>query len=78
MCDIGHDFYVLGQGTSQYDSSSANLNFDTPPRRDTATLYGGGWLALAFKSDNPGAWMMHCESPIHPFSFTARESNMLR
>ena len=53
----GHDYFVIGQGRGVYDSSSAVLNWDTPPRRDTATLPGGGWMAIAFPSNNPGAWL---------------------
>lgn len=49
----GHDYFVLGQGSSTWDGS-ATLNFLTPPRRDTATVPGGGWLAIAFPSNNPG------------------------
>jgi FtsP/CotA-like multicopper oxidase with cupredoxin domain len=49
----GHDFHVLGQGHGQYDESQA-LNWKAPPRRDTATVYAGGWLAMAFPSNNPG------------------------
>lgn len=60
----GHDFFVLGQGTGTF-SSSTSLNYATPPRRDTATLPGGGWLALAFNSNNPGAWLMHCHIAWH-------------
>lgn len=55
----GHDFYVLGHGNTTYKNST-ELNFETPTRRDTSTLYGGGWLALAFRSNNPGVWLMHC------------------
>lgn len=60
----GHDFFVLGQGSGQFSSSSP-LNFATPPRRDTATCPGGGWLVLAFNSNNPGAWLMHCHIAWH-------------
>ena len=28
-------------------------------------LPAGGWLALAFKTDNPGAWLMHCHMAWH-------------
>lgn len=49
----GHDFFVLGQGNSTYNSSAV-LNFENPTRRDTATIYGNGWLAVAFRSNNPG------------------------
>lgn len=55
----GHDFFVLGSGSGTYDPSSATLNWDTPTRRDTATMPGGGWLAIAFSSNNPGKSRLH-------------------
>ncbi|KAK4496153.1 hypothetical protein PRZ48_012132 [Zasmidium cellare] len=61
----GHDFFVLGQGTGTYNANNASLNFDNPTRRDTATIYAGGWLALAFNSNNPGSWLMHCHIAWH-------------
>ncbi|KAJ4365344.1 hypothetical protein N0V83_008965 [Neocucurbitaria cava] len=59
----GHDFYVLAQGTGTYSSDSLNLS--NPPRRDTAMLPASGYLALAFETDNPGAWLMHCHIGWH-------------
>ncbi|GAB7365366.1 hypothetical protein MBLNU230_g6445t1 [Neophaeotheca triangularis] len=62
----GHDFYVLGKGNGQFTPDSANqLNYDNPTRRDSAMLDGGGWLAIAFQTDNPGAWVMHCHIAWH-------------
>jgi FtsP/CotA-like multicopper oxidase with cupredoxin domain len=61
----GHDFYVLAQGTGNWSGDLSTLDLDNPPRRDTATLPGGGFLVLAFESDNPGAWLMHCHIPFH-------------
>ncbi|KAK3669926.1 laccase, multicopper oxidase, benzenediol:oxygen oxidorectuctase [Recurvomyces mirabilis] len=61
----GHDFFVLGQGSGTFDQSTASLNWATPPRRDTATVIGGGWLAIAFNSNNPGTWLMHCHIAWH-------------
>ncbi|KAF2655213.1 multicopper oxidase [Lophiostoma macrostomum CBS 122681] len=63
----GHDFYVLGQGTGTFDINNTpqTLTYQNPPRRDTALLPGGGWLALAFPADNPGAWLMHCHIAWH-------------
>ncbi|EMC98300.1 hypothetical protein BAUCODRAFT_42685, partial [Baudoinia panamericana UAMH 10762] len=61
----GHDFFVLGQGTGTFSASTSTLNWDTPPRRDTATVLGGGWLAIAFNSNNPGTWLMHCHIAWH-------------
>jgi hypothetical protein len=31
-------------------------------------LPAGGYLALAFKPDNPGAWLMHCHIAWHASS----------
>lgn len=63
----GHDFYVLGRGQGVFDknSSPSSLTFENPTRRDTAMLPGGGWLAIAFPLDNPGAWLMHCHIAWH-------------
>ncbi|EME45697.1 hypothetical protein DOTSEDRAFT_129162 [Dothistroma septosporum NZE10] len=78
----GHDFFVLGQGTSQWDGT-ATLNYANPPRRDTATVYGGGWLAMAFQSNNPGAWLLHCHIAWHiseglGMQFIERPSEMVK
>lgn len=55
----GHDFWILATGNTTYDSSVA-LNTDNPPRRDTVTLPTIGYVVIAFLTDNPGAWLMHC------------------
>lgn len=60
----GHDFFLLAQGSGTYDSST-QLNLVNPPRRDVALLAGSGYLVLAFKTDNPGAWLMHCHIGWH-------------
>jgi FtsP/CotA-like multicopper oxidase with cupredoxin domain len=63
----GHDFYILGTGTGTFDinTSPSTLTWKNPTRRDVAFLPGGGWLALAFPTDNPGAWLMHCHIAWH-------------
>lgn len=62
----GHDFYVLDFAPNkQWDGDITRLKTDNPIRRDTATLPAGGYLVLAFESDNPGAWLMHCHIPFH-------------
>jgi FtsP/CotA-like multicopper oxidase with cupredoxin domain len=61
----GHDFHVLAQGTGTYDDATVTLNFDNPPRRDTAMLPASGYLVLAFETNNPGAWLMHCHIGWH-------------
>ncbi|KAI1387162.1 multicopper oxidase [Hypoxylon trugodes] len=60
----GHDFFVLAQGTGTY-SSDVTLNLDNPPRRDTAVMPASGYLVLAFETDNPGVWLMHCHIGWH-------------
>jgi hypothetical protein len=63
----GHDFWVLGAGQGIFDAkaNATSLKFDNPPRRDVAFLSAGGWLVLAFPTDNPGAWLMHCHIGSH-------------
>ncbi|TGO27265.1 hypothetical protein BPAE_0045g00640 [Botrytis paeoniae] len=61
----GHDFWVLGQGTGTYDSTTANLTLVNAPRRDVVLLPGSGWVVMAFYTDNPGAWIMHCHIAWH-------------
>lgn len=60
----GHDFYILAQGNGTYNSSDISTLVN-PPRRDTAMLPATGYLVLAFQSNNPGAWLMHCHIGWH-------------
>lgn len=60
---LGHDFHVIASGTGEYTNQT--LSLDNPPRRDTATLPAGGFLILAFYTDNPGVWLMHCHIGWH-------------
>jgi FtsP/CotA-like multicopper oxidase with cupredoxin domain len=62
----GHDFHILAQGSGTY-SSSVTLNTENPPRRDTAMLPASGYLVLAWQTDNPGVWLMHCRK-FHSFT----------
>ncbi|ODQ54619.1 hypothetical protein SAICODRAFT_33809 [Saitoella complicata NRRL Y-17804] len=62
----GHDFFVLGQLHEQFEASHVpSLNLTNPMRRDVAMLPAGGALVLAWKTDNPGAWIMHCHIAWH-------------
>jgi FtsP/CotA-like multicopper oxidase with cupredoxin domain len=63
----GHDFFILAQSYGAYDPVKSPASFKTsnPPRRDTATLPGNGYLAIAFQLDNPGAWLTHCHVAWH-------------
>lgn len=61
----GHDFFIIAQGSGTYDSSTTSLTLENPPRRDTAMLPSSGYLVIAFETDNPGAWLMHCHIGWH-------------
>lgn len=41
------------------------LKGSNPVRRDVTMLPAKGWLVIAFKLDNPGAWLMHCHIAWH-------------
>ncbi|KAF2203618.1 hypothetical protein GQ43DRAFT_411263 [Delitschia confertaspora ATCC 74209] len=60
----GHDFFIMAQGSGTY-SPSTPLQFKNPPRRDTALMPGGGFLVIAFVTENPGAWLLHCHIGWH-------------
>ncbi|KAK4188254.1 putative laccase precursor [Podospora australis] len=60
----GHNVYVLARGNGSY-SDAVGLTLDNPPRRDTVNLPPQGYVALAFKTDNPGAWFFHCHIEWH-------------
>lgn len=73
----GHDFLILGSSPALaspfapnqrlFDPSTdtASLNLSNPRRRDVTMLASQGWLALAFQTDNPGAWLFHCHVAWH-------------
>ncbi|KAE8330214.1 Cupredoxin [Aspergillus sergii] len=62
----GHDFWVLGSGYGEFDSSLAgSLTLVNSPRRDVAMMPASGYLVIAIKTNNPGAWLMHCHIAWH-------------
>ncbi|KAF2687655.1 multicopper oxidase [Lentithecium fluviatile CBS 122367] len=63
----GHDMYILGTGLGQFDVDQhlSSLTFTNPPRRDVHHLPANGWLVIAYPTDNPGAWLMHCHIAFH-------------
>ncbi|CAM1511320.1 Fc.00g088330.m01.CDS01 [Cosmosporella sp. VM-42] len=60
----GYDFRILAQGHGRW-SPDVPLKTENPPRRDTAVLPANGYLVLAFYTDNPGVWLMHCHIGWH-------------
>lgn len=76
----GHDFFILAQGVNPWNGS---VMLENPPRRDTAMLPGDGYLVIAFYTDNPGAWLMHCHIGWHTtegfaVQFIEREKDLRR
>ncbi|KAK4447317.1 multicopper oxidase-domain-containing protein [Podospora aff. communis PSN243] len=62
----GHDFALLQQAEAQkVDYGNLKLKFDNPPRRDVVLLPRNGFVVIAFKTDNPGAWLLHCHIATH-------------
>lgn len=63
----GHDFLTLGIGSGTFNAASMmnQLNFNNPMRRDVQQMPGNGWLVIAYKTDNPGIWLMHCHIGWH-------------
>ncbi|OJD30305.1 extracellular dihydrogeodin oxidase laccase [Diplodia corticola] len=60
----GHDFFILATGTGSYDAG-APLRLENPSRRDTVLMPGSGFVVVAWRADNPGAWLMHCHVGWH-------------
>lgn len=61
----GHDFWVLASGTGTYTEGTTTLTTTNSPRRDVAMLPASGYLVIAYVTDNPGAWLMHCHIAWH-------------
>lgn len=51
--------------TSPVTIGFAYFNFDNPPRRDVVLLPETGYIAIAFRADNPGVWLIHCHIAWH-------------
>lgn len=63
----GYNFFVVGQGFGNYNSSKdpAKFNLVDPVERNTVGVPAGGWVAIRFLADNPGVWFMHCHLEVH-------------
>lgn len=63
----GHDFALLKQSNTKYNPKNwrTGLNYANPPRRDVVLLPANGYVVIAFKRDNPGAWVLHCHIAWH-------------
>lgn len=58
----GYNFFVVGQGFGNYDPTKdpANFNLVDPVERNTIGVPAGGWVALRFLANNPGAFKINC------------------
>ncbi|KAK3074660.1 hypothetical protein LTR53_002738 [Teratosphaeriaceae sp. CCFEE 6253] len=61
----GHDFAILQQIANATFPAQLNLTLHNPPRRDVVLLPTDGYAVIAFKTDNPGSWLMHCHIADH-------------
>ncbi|KAH0565296.1 hypothetical protein GP486_001316 [Trichoglossum hirsutum] len=61
----GHDFAILQQIGNKTFPDGINLTTDNPPRRDVVLIPDNGYVVIAFKTDNPGAWLVHCHIAYH-------------
>ncbi|KAF2675871.1 multicopper oxidase [Lentithecium fluviatile CBS 122367] len=62
----GHDFAIISQNSGRFDPAKLPaFPIKNPPRRDVAMLPANGHLVIAFKSDNPGVWLIHCHIGWH-------------
>ena len=63
----GFSFYVVGMGDGIYkeEEDVPTYNLENPIRRDTFTLFPGGWTAIRFRASNVGVWPFHCVIPPH-------------
>ncbi|KAI1428862.1 multicopper oxidase [Xylaria sp. FL1777] len=64
----GATFQVIarnGMGEGYYGGGHLTPPHPNPLRRDTVLIHAGGFVALRFKSNNPGVHLMHCHIEWH-------------
>ncbi|KAF8451424.1 multicopper oxidase-domain-containing protein, partial [Terfezia claveryi] len=62
----GHDFVILAQSSNPFIyGHNYELDLVNPARRDVVMLPASGFVIIAFKTDNPGTWLMHCHIAWH-------------
>ncbi|XP_051130430.1 laccase-17-like [Andrographis paniculata] len=63
----GNNFFVVGEGFGNYDPQNdpTKFNLGDPVERNTVGVPSGGWVAIRFRADNPGVWLMHCHFDVH-------------
>ncbi|KAI3423294.1 uncharacterized protein J3R85_011138 [Psidium guajava] len=63
----GFNFHVLAQGFGNFNPKTDRKKFNlvNPQIRNTIGVPVGGWAAIRFQANNPGAWIMHCHLDVH-------------
>ncbi|KAI6698377.1 hypothetical protein NL676_018496 [Syzygium grande] len=63
----GYNFHVVGQGFGNFDpvEDRKEFNLFNPVIRNTIGVPVGGWAAIRFQANNPGAWILHCHLDAH-------------
>ena len=69
----GHDFAIIAFNDTapnkcdpRWVPDPSTYNLKNPPRRDVVmTPQNGGYVVIAFRTDNPGTWLMHCHIAFH-------------
>ncbi|XP_042493059.1 laccase-14 [Macadamia integrifolia] len=63
----GYSFYVVGWGFGNFNPRMDPLRYNLidPPEETTVGVPQNGWVAIRFRADNPGVWLMHCHIENH-------------
>ncbi|PQQ17527.1 laccase-14 [Prunus yedoensis var. nudiflora] len=63
----GYSFYVVGWGFGNFNPKKDPLSYNLvdPPEETTVGVPKNGWVAIRFRADNPGVWLMHCHIERH-------------
>ncbi|KAM0972266.1 hypothetical protein ACFX2H_019797 [Malus domestica] len=63
----GYSFYVVGWGFGNFNPKKDPLSYNLvdPPEESTVGVPKNGWVAIRFRADNPGVWVMHCHIERH-------------
>ncbi|KAJ1419908.1 Multicopper oxidase, type 1 [Sesbania bispinosa] len=63
----GYSFYVVGWGFGNFDpkKDAKNYNLIDPPEETTVGVPNNGWVAIRFRANNPGMWLLHCHIERH-------------
>lgn len=58
---------MVGKGLGNFDKNKdpQKFNLVDPVERNTVAVPTGGWVAIRFKADNPGVWLLHCHLEVH-------------